>query len=52
MHNFKNIFTYKAVENTDESVKKFLVCTLIEDGEYYDEIHFDEDMGMLKFFLQ
>ena len=49
MPTFKNIFTYKAVEITD-NVKKFLVCILLEDGEYFDEIHFDEDTGTLKFF--
>lgn len=52
MPTFKNIFTYKAIEydDDDSSTKKFLVCTVLSDGEYFDEIHFDEDYGTLKFY--
>ena len=55
MPNYKNIFKYTTVEYTEEAVK-YLMCHLLINvgesgaGEYFDEIHFDEDTGTLKFF--
>ena len=55
MPTYKNIFKYTTVEYTEEAVK-YLMCHLLVDvgdsgsGEYFDEIHLDEDTGTLKFF--